>query len=242
MENATDALKIAFAVIAFTIALSVAMIMFTKLNETSSFIISSTDNTKYYEYEGADINKTSRIVGLETIIPTLYKYYKENYTVIFLNEQGNPLGLYKTNTEKYLWGNGLNDEGINENAGNIGKYYTSDKSQYANRDNEKVCAFDVDEEIIRHEPWTGTTEDYKKNLDAFLNGGKFNYPSDPTKVAYDYSKEVGTNTGGFIANYGNRKFKEMLGEYTYNTGDETSQNGLLKNKKKRVVVYQLQPV
>ncbi len=159
MENATDALKIAFAVLVFTMALSISMVMFSRLNDVSSFVISSTDITQYYEYEGADVNKTNRIVGIETIIPTLYKYYKENYTVIFLKEDGTPLGLYKSVTDRNLWGNGVDDS-----TGNIGKYYSS------NSDNEKVCSFDVDEELTRHEPWTGTTEDYKNNLDAFLKG------------------------------------------------------------------------
>lgn len=245
MENATDALKIAFAVIAFTLALAVSMFMFSKLNSTSTFIISSTDSTQYYEYEGADINKTSRIVGIETIIPTLYKYYKENYTVIFLNEAGNPLGLYKSVSKPDLWGqiNATTDE--EKGVGNIGKYYTANKSQYSYYDQTaKVCSFDVDEEGSngRHEPWTGTTEDYKKNLDAFFNGGIFYYPSydeAELEIAYDYSKQF-TKPGGFIGNYGQCKFKEMIGEYTYNIGDDSSQNELLKNRKKRVIIYQLQ--
>ncbi len=230
MENATDALYIAFAVIIFVIALTITMVMFSRLGEVSGVAISSSDITEFYEYEGADINKANRTVGLETIIPTLYKYYKENYTVIFLKKDGTPLGLYNSETNRDLWGNGTND-----NTGNIGKYYSS------NSDYEKVCSFDVDEEITRHEPWTGTTEDYKNNLDAFLKGGKFNYPSDPSQVAYDYSRQL-NNNGGFIGlcATNNYKFKEMLGEYNYNVETEGHESALLKNRKKRVIIYQLQ--
>ena len=84
MENATDALKMAFAVIVFTMALTIAIIMFSQLNQVSKIVISSTDITQYYEYEIATNEEQTRIVGLENIIPTLYKYYKENYTVLFL--------------------------------------------------------------------------------------------------------------------------------------------------------------
>ena len=79
------------------------------------------------------------------------------------------------------------------------------------------------------------------NLDAFFNGGIFYYPSyddEEPQIAYDYSIQIGP--GGFIGKYGKSKFKEMIGEYTYNIGDDSSQNELLKNRKKRVIIYQLQ--
>ena len=47
-----------------------------------------------------------------------------------------------------------------------------------------------------------------------------------------------------ITTYGTRKFKETLGEYEYDVHSEDngkdSENELLKNRKKRVIVYQLQ--
>ena len=112
--------------------------------------------------------------------------------------------------------------------------------------NTKVCSFDVDEETRRHEPWTGSAQHYKQNLDAFLNGGVFNYPSGSGE-SYDYSK---SGTKGFIKNYRNKKFIENLGEYTYNANsEETNDSGhtfdytdsttLVKNKKKRVIIYTL---
>ena len=90
MENAVDALKIAFGVFVFTIALSISIYMFTMARETSDTVLQSSDVTKLMEYiEASDMIGEDRIVGLETIIPTLYKYYKENYTVIFLKSDGN---------------------------------------------------------------------------------------------------------------------------------------------------------
>ena len=229
MENATDALKMAFAVIVFVIALTIAVMMFSQLNQVSKLVVSSSDITKYYEYEVATDEEQTRIVGLETIIPTLYKYYKENYTVLFLDKNGKPLSLYVSQTNRDLW----------SKEGSIGKYYTTNENRYATYDLKPVCAFDVDEETIRHEPWTGSLSDYKENLDAFLNGGTFYYKSGGTDSAgrkgYEYS--------GFIKAYKNCKFKETLGEYKYNsTNDESNENtsSLLKNRKKRVIIYQLQ--
>ena len=42
------------------------------------------DKTNYYSWEDeVNYSKDKRIVGIEAIIPTLYRYYKENYTVVF---------------------------------------------------------------------------------------------------------------------------------------------------------------
>ena len=43
MENATDALKMAFAVIVFVMALTIAVMMFSQLNQVSKLVVSSSD-------------------------------------------------------------------------------------------------------------------------------------------------------------------------------------------------------
>ena len=85
MENASDAIIMAGAVLIFVIALSVAMTLFSQARVTVDTVVYASDRTNYYEYMDIDVsnNVKNRIVSLETIIPTLYKYYKENYTVVF---------------------------------------------------------------------------------------------------------------------------------------------------------------
>lgn len=247
MENAVDALKMAFAVFAFVIALTIAITMLGQLNDVSKVVLASSDSTTYYDYEIIEDEGQSRIVGLETVIPTLYKYYKENYTVLFLDKDGSPLPLYNSQTDRNLWGSGANPQ-----VGIIGKYYTDDKNSYNKNDSNKVCSFDVEEETLRHEPWTGKPLDFKINLDKFLQGGYFAYPSGGTDKygykGYNYGKtstiygKSATNNDGFISKYGGTQFKEMLGEYTYNV-DTTAEDynaGLQKNRKKRVIIYQIQ--
>lgn len=235
MENAIDALKMAFAIFVFVMALSISITMFSELNETSKVLISARDITEYYHY-GTSTEKT-RTVGLESIIPTLYKYYTENYTVLFLSDKDEngdgvpePLQLYDCKTDRSLWGNGTA-------TGVIGKYYNNDKG-----DNNPVCVFDLSEETLRDEPWTGSAEDIKANIDAFLNGTKVNYTIKGVTETYDYSKY---STGGFYKKYSGRKFKEILGEYNYDLETEEESEGivnsLLKGKKKRVIIYQLLP-
>ncbi len=63
-------------------ALALAMYSFTTARQTSSKITKEADNLEYYStlsLEDIDsVNAlSSREVGIETVIPTLYRYYKE---------------------------------------------------------------------------------------------------------------------------------------------------------------------
>ena len=85
MENAAEALKMAFAIILLVLALSVSMFLFSKARSTAQVLLQRSDPTEYYDYINytkADLSG-NRVVGFETIIPTLYKYDKENYEIAF---------------------------------------------------------------------------------------------------------------------------------------------------------------
>lgn len=127
MENAVDALKIGFAVLVFIMALSLSMYMYTEAKETADIVLHSSDISEFMEYteliDDMAVAKQSenRVVGVETIIPTLYKYYKENYTIIFRKADGSFLEIYKTSTNPDNWGSG-------DNRGTIkNKYYRKQK-------------------------------------------------------------------------------------------------------------------
>lgn len=94
MENASEALIMAFAVLIFVLALSIGISSFSLARQTSQMIIESTDKT--YDYTYVSIGDTTREVGAETIVPTLYRAYKENYIVRFYNSDGTtPLDVYE---------------------------------------------------------------------------------------------------------------------------------------------------
>lgn len=260
MENAIEALKMAFAVMAFMLALSVSIISFSKVKEVSDIVLYAKDETNYYEYyqdfDGKNGKEAeNRVVGLETIIPTLYKYYKENYTVIF--RQANyiegdfsnikPLPVYttksndKTSNGTILWGTNKKDE--KGNTYNTYEKLMNDKYginiegyKYSPLTNKKIFSFDLEEETLRHEPWTGSYEKARENLDCFLSGGIYKNPNNNS----DYIKY-----NGFINEYKNAKFIETIGEYDYSssqsnssdTEDGSSINTLVKKKKKRVIIF-----
>ena len=82
MENATDALKMAASVLMFVLALSISINAFGEARQTSQIILDYRD--REYDYTYVENNGTTqRIVGAETIVPSIYKAYKENYKIVF---------------------------------------------------------------------------------------------------------------------------------------------------------------
>lgn len=99
MENATEALKIAFGVMMFVLALTLSITSFSQATQAVEGITYMSDRETTYTYVKPASN-SNRIVGVETIIPTMYNAYKENYKVYFYesytDENNNqPMYLYK---------------------------------------------------------------------------------------------------------------------------------------------------
>lgn len=233
MENATHAFFIAFAVMVFAIALTVSMVSFGKVRQTADLILYTEDETNYYEYIGA-IGKAAenRIVGLETIIPTLYKYYKENYTVVFKE------GTYNYETGDITNWKYLPIYKTTANRNWQPSYKTLMERKYGIDETEsEIFSFDLDEETLRHEPWTGSYDRIKNNLDCFLNGTIYINPNNNTNYI-DYSKSP-LQLGGFIAKYKDAKFLETIEEYKYNSRqeEESTTGSLTKEKLKRMIIF-----
>lgn len=139
MENATDALKMAFGVLVFVLALSVSINAFSEVRTTAQTIMEYSDreyDTTYVEESGT----TERLVGIESIIPTIYKAYKENYKIVFderllgddgvykkRDETGNYKPVYTIDLEKEVLGSDTQKENfilaiIYGKSGNIAKF------------------------------------------------------------------------------------------------------------------------
>ena len=85
MENAAEALKMAGAVLLFVLALSIILFSFGQVRESADTILDYRDRETmyiegdyYYEQTG-----TERNVNLETIVPSVFRAYLENYKIIF---------------------------------------------------------------------------------------------------------------------------------------------------------------
>lgn len=114
MENAVRALEYAFAVLIFIIGLSASVYLLSEVKTTSDIVFTRVDTKQFYvdaeipedELDNGKIKYNGRIVSVETIVPTLYRYYKENYIVEFYDLQGNIIikfDLSQETTTRQLW-------------------------------------------------------------------------------------------------------------------------------------------
>ena len=99
MENAADALKIAASVLIFVLALSISINAFGQARVASQTVLEYSD--REYDYTYVENNGgTERIVGAETVIPSIYKAYMENYKIVFKNLPG---GVFQKKDDSGSW-------------------------------------------------------------------------------------------------------------------------------------------
>ena len=102
MENAVDALKIAFGVLVFVIALTVAFALLSQAKATSDIMLFASDKTNYYTYSKDADDAEGRIVGADVVISSLYRYYKESVVVRVYDSTGKIIGDFNTETDEGL--------------------------------------------------------------------------------------------------------------------------------------------
>ena len=207
MENAVDALKMAAAVLVFIVALSVAILGFTKAREAATAVLSKSD-LEYYNTENIKVTE-DRIVGIETIIPTLYSYYKEGYTLLFYK------GLYNEGEQR-----------IEGNITPVTLYYSEAlpsklaMAKLLNKSDERnqvtyngtsysraIYGFDVDDEDTRQEPWLNDELHAKEFMKSFINN-----LSGDLAPKYDMSRSI------FMGSPTNKKLNNKL-EMNFNLVD-----------------------
>ena len=87
MENAADALKIAFAVFVFVIALTIVFSLLGKIKETADAILFYSDKTNYYSWQKGSL-KNGRVVGEDAIISALNNYKAESLYITITEANG----------------------------------------------------------------------------------------------------------------------------------------------------------
>lgn len=230
MENLTHALYMAFAVMVFVIAFTYALYMINNLNETTELLVYRIDETNYYDsldltnWLSSTDSDAYKVVGIDSIIPTLYRYYKESFCVKILDSDGNLLQLFDTTTE----------EDVNT-ALSLGTSSQSDKQKALlslyNDSSSKCCLYGA--------PWIGSTELAKQRIDMYISGKKGYINS--TLVDYSINN---------LKAYSDNQFKEIFSQYSYegdtltveSTDDEVAYETLTGTKQtstKIVITYQL---
>lgn len=102
MENAVEALKFAGAIMVFALALTISISSFSQANEAITAIVNLRDRETDYTYV-TPADDLTRTVGVETVVASMYRAYRENIEIYFFDERTGtaktlPL-YYKTNNE-----------------------------------------------------------------------------------------------------------------------------------------------
>lgn len=224
MENAVDALKTAVAVLIFIIAITASFTMFAKAKVTADSIITSRDKQEYLE--SADLanilytDSTSiqsatmtqfgdRIVQVEDVISSIYRYNLEKYGVTIVSTNGKVLARFDSNTENIMrqWYN-ITDtdtktsEVIKEDfAGKIKHNISINANRYItgkiklNKDDLKSL-YEVDvtgnNQIKVGAPWYGNESEIIKRCNIDISGaGTYTY----NKINYT-GKDIYTKLNG----------------------------------------------
>lgn len=159
MDNAVDAMIMAFSMIVFLIAFTASMYMFNQVSATSEVLLYVADKSNYFENIelATDTNITTRIVDLETVIPTIYRYYKENFCVKICDGRNNQNELVQ-----------IFDVDIE------GRTRTAESAtELTPAQDALIKAYGNDESprYLFESPWIGNTEtDAKTRIDLYIKG------------------------------------------------------------------------
>lgn len=102
MENATDALLMAFAVLVFIIALSVTLTSLAQAKSTADIVLFYSDRENFQTPLVADpdnVNDGGRNVEVDTVIATIYRCAKEKFSVKIIDGSNTYKFEYDVQTE-----------------------------------------------------------------------------------------------------------------------------------------------
>lgn len=235
MEDIVHALMMAFSMFVFVVALSVVMYMFNQATSTADAIIYYADETNYYDNIEIDEGQTKRQVDVDTVILTLYRYYKENFCVKIY---GAPTATEPTGELLQVFD--LNIEaGVRQSASTVESIKTKKQKSLNilyNDSSKAAYMFGV--------PWLGSAErdsSVKARIDYYINGSS-GYINN-TYVNYRHNKFYKIKEYNKTASEENKVyFTEEFIRYTY-SGDTlvTEQGDILVEgampEDKIVVIY-----
>lgn len=225
MENAAEAFKMAFAVLVFVIAMSLGFMMISQARATADVVYATTDKQEYVEgYTSmSKTNNKYRIVGLDTVIPTIYRYAQENYAVTIVegDEIKARFDLQTEDTVSSEFPNTSTDPGgknyqnlVNDDPNDniIGlKECIKLATKIEIKDDYKELfkrLYKIDNSSKPFAPWTSSTYKIMQRLKIDIGGGKAIYfNTNTTGVGInEYSGVFGED--GLIKKYKNKSFYE----------------------------------
>ena len=187
MENIADALKMAGAALLFVLAFTIAMMLISKTRETSDNILDNLRLKDFFPQVEALEERTTREVGIETIIPTLYRYCQSDGSlrIRILNTDETELQVFDTGIE-YI---------VRQDPDLTDPYQREINDRY-NNPARQAYMFEA--------PWEGQNQEtYRlERVNAYING-----------TQSKHMPSVNYTGKGLIQNCGRYLFEETYTEY-----------------------------
>lgn len=243
MDNVVQAIFLAFAMFVLVIGLSTSAYLINSMNTAALAVVRANDKTSDYQtisYDSSKIksrnklNSTTsdsgfrrRTVSADTVISTLYRYYKENYAVEILEKDGTLNQLFDLSVETKI-----NGKGTTMLSDPIEKAYMANYNDSSKPNLQYMWGA----------PWLGSSEDIEHRIDLYVSS-KAGYIG----TSYvDYSPSAKLPTRGF-ASLRDKQFSEQFIQYTFNGETFTDTNGedvetLVESRhelKKILIIYQV---
>ena len=212
MENAVEAIKMAGGVIIFVLALTISINAFTNTRQGVDNLVLYSDREFLSTY--VKQNKgTKRIVGTESIVPTIYRAYKENIKIYFkfLEEEAKA-----DNSKEPIY--------------TVKTIKDDKKIYYIDLDEETLGDENLKEFMLRNILYGSGTDGAKKMYSLSEYAG---YSSRITDIEFNatglYKRLV---NGEFYGTY-----EESLGVYFPTESQGTSDKSSINKTEKKVITY-----
>lgn len=204
MDNLSNAIFLAFTMMALVIGLSFGLYLVGNMNSVASTLININDKTNDYQsisYDSSNINNKGKVtdsqkreVSADIVVSTLYKYFLEDFSVEIYyrgNNSNNPDQLFDLTVENVL---ATADETSSE--------YIAYNDLYSGKPGTFPDLFGA--------PWTVNKAYTKQRVDMFV-GSKKGYING---TLVDYSGKKNGRDVGF-SNHSGSSFLEEFIQYTF---------------------------
>ena len=225
MENITEALKMAAAILLFVGALSLTIATFTKVRQTSSAVMENSEKNISF-YDNIDYS-SEKIVGLETVVTNCYLYYKNYNTILFYTGSLDSDSKLVIEEKMPLY----NTESLPVDDDKTGMKKINSNLLIKNVDGtdlskREVFGLDINDERSRKEPWIGTDLKNRDFITSFLKAEK--------TEGYSWSRTA-LNTRNIVSDH--KLFFSFL--YTKNDNQvvATLENNEENTQVKKVIQY-----
>lgn len=235
MDNVVQAIFLAFAMFVLVIGLSTSAYLINEMNTAAVAVIRANDKTSDYQtisFDSSGIKSRSKLdttsldngfrkrtVSADTVISTLYRYYKENYAVEIYDTSGlNQLfdltvetKINSSNSEKLQYEKEYDSDGnvisinVNEATPVKDALVKAYQTTYNNPSNK---------EYMWGAPWLGSAKDIEQRIDLYVS----------SKAGYIGDRYVNYKNNDF-ASLKDKKFSEQFIQYTFDGETYTDTNG-----------------